>query len=159
MARASRATASKTLVRTKGVGSRHQLTFDPVTLVVAEGEEPWTAEEMEEVISDLRRQHDRVSRVLGDLEREVEGLMRDAGGGAGHDQVDVGSSTLERDQELIVVSTERELLVQIERAVAHIGDGSYGSCDGCGEAIGKMRLMAFPRATLCLSCKQREERR
>ncbi|MFA6577063.1 MAG: TraR/DksA C4-type zinc finger protein, partial [Nocardioides sp.] len=29
----------------------------------------------------------------------------------------------------------------------------------CGNPIGKMRLMAFPRATLCMTCKQREERR
>ena len=32
-------------------------------------------------------------------------------------------------------------------------------CESCGNPIGKMRLMAFPRATLCMSCKQREERR
>ena len=38
-------------------------------------------------------------------------------------------------------------------------DGSYGQCESCGNAIGKNRLMAFPRATLCLACKQREERR
>lgn len=159
MARASRASGSDTLVRTKGVGERKQLKFDPAALAVAEGESAWTAEEMEEVISDLRRQHDRVSRILGDLEREVAGLMRDAGDGAGNDQVDVGATTLERDQELIVVSTERELLGQIERAVEHIEEGTYGLCDSCGTPIGKMRLMAFPRATLCLSCKQREERR
>ena len=38
-------------------------------------------------------------------------------------------------------------------------DGTYGVCESCGQPIGKMRVMAFPRATLCLSCKQREERR
>ena len=40
-----------------------------------------------------------------------------------------------------------------------IEDGTYGICESCGEPIGKMRLMAFPRATLCMTCKQREERR
>ncbi len=30
---------------------------------------------------------------------------------------------------------------------------------GCGQPIGKARLQAFPRATLCVDCKQREERR
>jgi hypothetical protein len=38
-------------------------------------------------------------------------------------------------------------------------EGTYGICESCGEPIGKMRLMAFPRATLCMTCKQREERR
>ena len=40
-----------------------------------------------------------------------------------------------------------------------IADGTYGRCESCGQPIGKNRLMAFPRATLGLSCKQREERR
>ena len=50
-------------------------------------------------------------------------------------------------------------IAQIDRALARIDDGTYGVCESCGNAIGKMRLMAFPRATLCLTCKQREERR
>ncbi len=85
--------------------------------------------------------------------------MRDAGDGAGHDQADMGATSFERDQELTVVNNEREMLAQIERALTHIDEGSYGVCESCGEPIGKMRMMAFPRATLCLSCKQREERR
>jgi hypothetical protein len=52
-----------------------------------------------------------------------------------------------------------EELGQTERALSRIDDGSYGVCESCGNPIGKMRAMAFPRATLCLTCKQREERR
>ena len=48
---------------------------------------------------------------------------------------------------------------QIDRALARIADGTYGICESCGNPIGKMRAMAFPRATLCMTCKQREERR
>jgi DnaK suppressor protein len=58
-----------------------------------------------------------------------------------------------------VVNSERDKLNQIERALNRIQDGSYGQCESCGQPIGKMRLMAFPRATLCMTCKQREERR
>lgn len=114
---------------------------------------------MDEVLVDLDQQRARVLRVVADLESEIAGLMRDAGDGAGLDQADVGATTLERDHELTVVSTERELLVQIDRALEHIDAGTYGVCDSCEGAIGKMRLMAFPRATLCMSCKKREERR
>ena len=32
-------------------------------------------------------------------------------------------------------------------------------CENCGKPIGKARLEAFPRATMCVTCKQREERR
>ncbi|MDX6368365.1 MAG: hypothetical protein QOK30_3441, partial [Nocardioidaceae bacterium] len=34
-----------------------------------------------------------------------------------------------------------------------------GVCESCGNPVGKMRLQAFPRATLCMECKQRQERR
>ena len=47
----------------------------------------------------------------------------------------------------------------LQLTLARIDDGTYGICESCGEPIGKMRLMAFPRATLCMTCKQREERR
>ena len=85
--------------------------------------------------------------------------MRDAGDGAGNDQADVGSATFERDHELSLANNARDMLTQTEHALERIDDGTYGRCESCGEAIGKNRLMAFPRATLCLACKQREERR
>jgi len=53
----------------------------------------------------------------------------------------------------------RESLHIIEAALARIEDGTYGVCESCGQPIGKMRLQAFPRATLCMECKQRQERR
>jgi len=53
----------------------------------------------------------------------------------------------------------RDLLAQNEQALARIDAGTYGVCESCGQSIGKARLQAFPRATLCVSCKQREERR
>lgn len=36
--------------------------------------------------------------------------------------------------------------------------GGYGICESCGEPIGKFRLQAAPRATLCVTCKQKQER-
>ena len=53
----------------------------------------------------------------------------------------------------------RDMLEQTERALERIEDGTYGVCEVCGKPIGKARLQVFPRATLCMSCKQREERR
>ena len=61
--------------------------------------------------------------------------------------------------ELRTRDRERKLLKKIDSALARIDDGTYGICESCGEPIGKMRAMAFPRATLCMTCKQREERR
>ncbi|KQP67184.1 MULTISPECIES: TraR/DksA family transcriptional regulator [Nocardioides] len=128
-------------------------------LVVKEGESDWTAAELDEVVAELHEQHDHIAQVIADQEQELSGLMRDSGDGAGQDQADVGASSFERDHELTVLNNERDKLAQIERALARIDDGTYGVCESCGEPIGKNRLMAFPRATLCMTCKQREERR
>ena len=133
---------------------------DPKLTVLAfkDGETPWTAEEYDEVMGDLREHQARITRLLSVLEREVNGLMTDAGDGAGQDQADVGSTTHERDQDLQLLTTERQNLEQVESALARLEAGTFGVCDSCAQPIGKLRAMAFPRATLCLPCKQRQEK-
>jgi DnaK suppressor protein len=144
---------------TKAPARRRKGAVNPADLPVLPGEKPWTRAELDEVISDLNDDRARVVRTLTAQEEELAGLMRDAGDGAGHDQADMGATSFERDQELTVLNNEREKLLQIDRALARIADGTYGICESCGNPIGKGRSMAFPRATLCLTCKQREERR
>jgi len=131
----------------------------PSRLVVLDGEDAWTRAELNEVVKELGEHRGRLATSVGEAEAELAGLMRDAGDGAGQDQADVGATSFERDHELTVLAKEREAIEQIDRALAHIDDGSYGVCDSCGNPIGKNRLMAVPHATLCMSCKQREERR
>lgn len=131
----------------------------PARLVVLDAEDPWTRDELDEVVKELRRHRERLAASVGEAEAELAGLMRDAGDGAGQDQADVGATSFERDHELAVLAKEREAIEQMDRALGHIEDGSYGVCDSCGNPIGKNRLMAVPHATLCMSCKQREERR
>jgi DnaK suppressor protein len=131
----------------------------PRRLAVKADEKPWTAAELDEVRGDLNADRERLRSELNLAEHELHDLMRDAGDGAGNDQADVGSTTFERDHEMSLANNARDMLIQTERALSRIDDGSYGACESCGQPIGKMRLMAFPRATLCLSCKQREERR
>ena len=82
--------------------------------------------------------------------------------GGGLSQVhpaDLGAKTFEREHEMSLANNARDLLVQTEHALARIDAGTYGRCENCGNPIGKLRLQANPRATLCVSCKQREERR
>jgi DnaK suppressor protein len=129
------------------------------SLTVKADEKPWTTAELDEVRGELNADRERLRSELNMAEHELHDLMRDAGDGAGNDQADVGSTTFERDHEMSLANNAREMLAQTERALARIDDATYGVCESCGQPIGKMRLMAFPRATLCLSCKQREERR
>jgi RNA polymerase-binding protein DksA len=127
--------------------------------VVKAGEEKWTKAELKVVLKELHEQREHSLGFIRAQSSELTGLMRDPGDGAGQDQADMGATSFERDHELTVLNSERDKLHQIDRALARIDDGTYGVCESCGEPIGKMRLMAFPRATLCMTCKQREERR
>ncbi len=127
-------------------------------LPVREGEERWTAEELTAVRTRLAAEIEELAAEIAAARTQAaEGT--DVGEGAGDDQADAGAKTYEREHELALVNNSRDLLEQNERAIARIETGTYGVCEECGKAIGKARLQAFPRATLCVKCKQREERR
>ena len=140
-------------------GRRPRADFDVASLPVRPGEEPWTQEELDEVSATLREDIVRFASQIETSTAELVGLLRDGTEGAGRDPADVGSANFERDAEMSLANNAREMLDQSRLALRHIELGTYGSCDNCGQPIGKYRLQAFPRATLCVTCKQREERR
>ncbi len=128
-------------------------------LPVRPGEDPWTVEEIGEVAGQLAAEADELRADIDRAETEIAERLGDAVGDAGEDQADIGATNYPREHELALTYNARELLGQAERALERIRNGSYGSCESCGRPIGKARLHAFPRATLCVPCKQREERR
>jgi DnaK suppressor protein len=128
-------------------------------LPVRRGEKPWTEAEVAELRDQLAAEAAALRADIDRAETDIASRLGDAVGDAGEDQADVGAKTFEREHELALTHNARELLAQNERAIARIEAGTYGTCESCGEAIGKARLQAFPRATLCVTCKQREERR
>ena len=101
----------------------------------------------------------RLQKELAAAEAEMEDLVEAAGVGAGDDQADAGAKTFEREHEMSLVYNARDMVQQTERALERINNKTYGKCEDCGNYIGKARLQVFPRATLCMACKQKEERR
>jgi DnaK suppressor protein len=132
---------------------------DAAALPVRPGEGPWTAGELDEVTETLTAEVAGLRAEIAQAEEGIADRLRDSVGDAGDDQADLGAKTFEREHELALTHNARALLVQNEQALARIAEGTYGTCESCGEPIGKARLQAFPRATLCVTCKQREERR
>ncbi|EPH02625.1 RNA polymerase-binding protein DksA [Propionibacterium sp. oral taxon 192 str. F0372] len=128
-------------------------------LPVLAGEDPWTVEEIAQVRAELVADRDRLRASIAQNEAELAELMNEGSDGAGRDPADVGSSNFERDQEVSLHNNQLAMLDQIEQALRMLDDGTYGVCENCGEPIGKLRLEVFPRATMCVSCKQRQERR
>ncbi|MFL6129797.1 MAG: TraR/DksA family transcriptional regulator [Mycobacteriales bacterium] len=119
----------------------------------------WTLEELAEVRIDLVREIDERRADYDRALAEITRLQQSSNDGAGDDQADAGSKTFEREQELSIANNRRDLLRQMERAMERLDAGTYGRCESCSQPIPKARLQAFPSATLCVRCKQREERR
>jgi RNA polymerase-binding protein DksA len=126
---------------------------------VLPGEKPWTKPELTAIRAELDAQARDLRGEIAEAEQSWAALQRDSGEGAGDDQADAGTKTFEREHEMSLAANSLDLLAQVERALQRLDDSTYGICESCGNPIGKGRLQAFPRATLCVSCKQREERR
>jgi len=131
----------------------------PAPLIVNEGAENWSATELKSIRSELAKDLVRLKKELAEVESEMDALIEASGVGAGDDQADAGAKTFEREHEMSLVYNARDMVLQTERALERIDTKTYGRCEDCGNPIGKARLQVFPRATLCMLCKQKEERR
>jgi RNA polymerase-binding protein DksA len=154
--RSVRTTGRSAATSTRGRAPAHTAVADRTPVPAGTD---WTVEELAEVRVDLVRE---IAERRTDYERamaDLHSLQTTSGDGAGDDQADAGSKTFEREQELSIANNRRDLLVQMERAMERIDKGTYGHCESCAQPIMKARLQAFPSATLCVKCKQREERR
>jgi len=102
---------------------------------------------------ELKAEHDQTLVEIAELQQH---RLTDS---AGDDQADTGTKTFEREQEITLANNILERVNQVERALERLDEGGYGWCEKCGNAIPVERLAAFPSATLCVTCKQLEERR
>jgi RNA polymerase-binding transcription factor DksA len=132
---------------------------DAGAVAVSPGEDPWTQDELAEQLTVLGAELSRIEAEVASLQSALSDVLRDGGDGAGDDQADSGAKAFERDQEMTLLANARDMLFQTRHALDRIAAGTYGACENCGGPIGKARLQAFPRATFCVACKQRQERR
>jgi DnaK suppressor protein len=73
----------------------------------------------------------------------------------------IGDGTTEAISRLTDIGVGRSLeagLARTERALAKLDEGTYGTCDQCGEAIPPARLRAMPDSALCVACAAAERR-
>ncbi|MGZ3418430.1 MAG: TraR/DksA family transcriptional regulator [Polyangiales bacterium] len=74
------------------------------------------------------------------------------------DEMDLASSEYLQSFTFRLRGREKVFLDKIEKALAKIEDGSFGVCEECGEEISVKRLEARPETTLCIRCKEDQER-
>ena len=74
------------------------------------------------------------------------------------DEMDLASSEYLQSFTFRLRGREKTFLDKIEKALRKIEDGSFGVCEECGEEISIKRLEARPETTLCIRCKEDQER-
>jgi len=100
-------------------------------------------------------------RVLGAARDIVEGDVEDGelSSAAGDQHIaDHASEMVDREVDVSLEENAEQIVYEIDRAVARLDAGAYGRCERCGQEIPEERLEAVPYATLCVTCKQLEER-
>ena len=70
---------------------------------------------------------------------------------------DMASDTYERELSMNIVTSEQELLYQIDDALKRLDDGTFGLCQQCNQPITMSRLKAVPYASLCITCQRAKE--
>jgi DnaK suppressor protein len=74
------------------------------------------------------------------------------------DEMDLASSEYLQSFTFRLRGREKVFLDKIEKALRKIEDGSFGTCEECSEEISVKRLEARPETTLCIRCKEDQER-
>ncbi|MEX1047689.1 MAG: TraR/DksA C4-type zinc finger protein [Actinomycetota bacterium] len=114
-----------------------------------------------------RIEPERLARLKAALEEQREHLRRELeelGADPDSDEVEIdfergfadsAHTTAERSRILSVAKALRSNLRDVDRALAKIDLGTYGTCESCGNPISDERLEALPWAILCITCKQK----
>jgi DnaK suppressor protein len=113
------------------------------------------ATDLAEVRSDLEDRRERTSKRVAILAKRPE-----LGSAQGFGKR-IGDGTTEAISRLTEIGVGRSLestLARTERALSKLDEGSYGSCDVCGQPIAPARLRALPDSTMCLACAASERR-
>jgi DnaK suppressor protein len=74
------------------------------------------------------------------------------------DEMDLASSEYIQSFTFRLRGREKTFLSKIDHALAKIAEGTFGICEECGEPISVKRLEARPETTLCIRCKEDQER-
>lgn len=114
----------------------------------------------DEMRDKLDRERERVAQEIEEFRKDLSVSLEDSTEENVYDQHMADSATpmLNREMDLSLEENARNVLLQIDRALEKLDEGSYGTCDRCGKLIAEERLEAVPYANLCIDCKRLLER-
>jgi RNA polymerase-binding transcription factor DksA len=120
---------------------------------------PKTIERLRRKLVDERERHVRQAEEL-QAEAEALAMERDPGDTQFDEESGEGDTVnVERERDLLLSASARQIVDAIDRALARMDAGAYGLCVPAGRRIALERLEAIPYAEECVDCKARAERR
>jgi RNA polymerase-binding protein DksA len=111
----------------------------------------------------LEDERARLTNAVQFLERENPGSLEDelgevSAGGTDNHLGDTATATYDRELDEGLEEGAQQTLADIDAALRKIEEGSYGTCEVCGEPIGAERLSAIPWARLCIDDQRKQNR-
>ncbi len=122
---------------------------------------PLTPKQLEFFRKQLLELRDRIVDGINFLAGENLNSQREASGDLsnyGMHMADQGTDNFDREFGLNIVSTEQDLLYEIDEALHRLDSGTYGICEITGRPIEIERLKAMPHARYCLAAQAEMER-
>ena len=120
----------------------------------------FTKEQVKQFRQLLITERAKLAEEIKTIAREASTSPRDASGDLSAYTVhmaDMAADTYDRELSMNLVSSEQELLYQIDDALKRLDDGSFGICQQCSQPIAMSRLKAVPYASLCIACQRAKE--
>jgi len=74
------------------------------------------------------------------------------------DEMDLAASEYLQSFQFRLRGREKSFLSKIDKALGKIKEGNFGICEECGDEIHPKRLEARPETSLCIKCKEEQER-
>ena len=118
-----------------------------------------TGEFRSRLVEERRRILDTIAHLHEENRRDIEDELGElAGRGSDNHLADMATVTFDRELDEGLEEGAQQRLEQIDRALARLDDGTYGSCERCGKQIVAERLQARPWATLCIEDQRLADR-
>lgn len=106
----------------------------------------------------LKDERERLAKALEQMRASAPPIGEAKEGSPYGKKEEGATEAFELEKRLALEKRLMTLLAEVEHALDKVKDGTYGLCDICGGPVEMARLEVLPQATLCLSCKAKQER-
>ena len=106
----------------------------------------------------LEAERERIVNAIASFRDDNHRNVDDEVGALAGVGADTASITFDRELDEGLEEKAQQALIQVERALVRLEQGTYGTCERCDRPIGEERLLARPWVTLCIDDQRLADR-